>query len=106
MKNWRAVALVLVGVVAALFYSNFLLDVAFSSDHDWFAVVSSSRCPAHRRPHSSGPPTCSAASGPRAAALRLGCATCRRGAEVGGLDDRIFAVTGAAARRHLVAMRE
>lgn len=40
MKNWRSVALVLVGVVAALFCSNFLLDVAFSSDHDWFAVVS------------------------------------------------------------------
>jgi hypothetical protein len=45
MKNWRAVALVLVGVVAAVFYSNFLLDVAFSTDHDWFAVVSELEVP-------------------------------------------------------------
>ena len=45
MKSWRAVALVLVGVVAAVFYSNFLLDVAFSTDHDWFAVVSELEVP-------------------------------------------------------------
>ena len=45
MKSRRAVALVLVGVVAALFYSNFLLDVAFSTDHDWFAVVSELEVP-------------------------------------------------------------
>ena len=45
MRNWRAVALVLIGVFAALFYSNFLLDVAFSTDHDWFAVVSELEVP-------------------------------------------------------------
>ena len=45
MKDWRAITLVLVGVVAALFYSNFLLDVVFSSDHDWFAVVSELEVP-------------------------------------------------------------
>ena len=45
MKDPRAAALVLTGVVAALFYSNFLLDVAFSSDHDWFAVVSELEVP-------------------------------------------------------------
>ena len=45
MRNWRAVALVLVGVLAAVFYSNFLLDVAFSTDHDWFAVVSELEVP-------------------------------------------------------------
>ncbi len=45
MKDWRAVSLVVVGVVAAVFYSNFLLDVAFSRDHDWFAVVSELEVP-------------------------------------------------------------
>jgi len=45
MKSRRDVALLVVGVVAALFYSNFLLDVVFSSDHDWFAVVSELEVP-------------------------------------------------------------
>lgn len=40
MSSWRAASLVLVGAAAALFYSNFLLDVVFSPQHDWFAVVS------------------------------------------------------------------
>jgi hypothetical protein len=40
MSSWRGAALVLVGATAALFYSNFLLDVVFSPQHDWFAVVS------------------------------------------------------------------
>ena len=45
MKDPRAAALVLTGSVAALFYSNFLLDVAFSTDHNWFAVVSELEVP-------------------------------------------------------------
>lgn len=35
----------LVGAVAALLYSNFLLDALFSPDHDWLAVVSELEVP-------------------------------------------------------------
>jgi Protein of unknown function (DUF998) len=45
VKDWRAVSLVAVAVVAALFYSNFLLDVIFSREDDWFAVVSELEIP-------------------------------------------------------------
>ena len=45
MKDWRAVSLVAVGVLAAIFYSNFLLDLIFSRDRDWFAVVSELEIP-------------------------------------------------------------
>jgi hypothetical protein len=43
MKSRRDGALLVVGVVAALFYSNFLLDVVFSSDHDWLAAGGNGR---------------------------------------------------------------
>ena len=40
MKDWRAPALLADGILAALFYSNFLLDAVLPSDHDWSRVVS------------------------------------------------------------------
>ncbi|KAA1423890.1 DUF998 domain-containing protein [Mumia zhuanghuii] len=45
MKSWRGVLLVATGVVAGFLYSNFLLDVMVSQDHDWFAVVSELEVP-------------------------------------------------------------
>jgi hypothetical protein len=45
MRGWRAVTLLLVGVVAALFYSNFLLAVPFTSAHDQLAVISELEVP-------------------------------------------------------------
>jgi hypothetical protein len=45
VKSRLPVALVLVGVVAALFYSNFLFHVLYSKTGDWFVVVSELEVP-------------------------------------------------------------
>lgn len=45
MKDVRAATLVVVGVMAGFFYSNFILDVLLSKQHDWFAVVSELEVP-------------------------------------------------------------
>ena len=45
MKDWRAPVLLADGILAAVFYSNFLLDAVLPSDHDWSAVVSELEVP-------------------------------------------------------------
>lgn len=45
MKDWRAPVLVADGILAAVFYSNLLLDAVLPSDHDWSAVVSELEVP-------------------------------------------------------------
>jgi hypothetical protein len=40
VKDWRAWALVVTGVIAGFLYSNFLLDMVLPGTHDWSVVVS------------------------------------------------------------------